>query len=79
MPPGVEEYLGTARAPPSAVRNDAQFRRAYYFGSYRFVRFLIERAGMVTFLKLYEARDPESEFLHLYGASRKELVLAAAK
>jgi len=79
VPPEVEEYLGTTRAPPGALMNDAQFRRAYYFASYRFVRFLIERAGMVTFLKLYEARDPESEFSRLYGASRKELVLAAAK
>jgi len=43
------------------------------------VRYLIERAGMATFLKLYDARDPESEFLRLYGASRKALVLAAAK
>ena len=34
---------------------------------------------MVTFLKLYDAKDPESEFLHLYGANRKDLVLAAAK
>ena len=59
--------------------NDTQFRRAYYFASYRFVRFLVERAGMATFLKVYEARDPENEFLRLYGASRKELVLAAAK
>ncbi len=79
VPPEVEEYLGTAHAPPSAVIDDAQFRRAYYYASYRFVRFLIERAGMVTFLKLYEARDPESEFLRLYGARRNELVLAATK
>ena len=41
------------------------------------MRFLIERAGMATFLKLYGARDPESEFMRLYGASRNELVLAA--
>jgi len=47
--------------------------------SYRFVRFLIERAGMATFLTLYEARDPEGEYLRLYGASRQELALAAAK
>jgi len=79
VPPAVEEYLGTTRAPPSALVNDTPFRRAYYFASYRFVRFLIERGGMVTFLKLYDAKDPESEFLHLYGANRKDLVLAAAK
>jgi hypothetical protein len=79
VPQEVEEYLGTTRAPPSALMTDTQFRRAYYFASYRFVRFLVERAGMATFLKVYEARDPENEFLRLYGASRKELVLAAAK
>ena len=79
VPPEVEAYLGTTRAPPDALMNDGQFRRSYYFASYRFVRFLIEQAGMATFLKLYEARDPESEFSRLYRASRKELALAAAK
>jgi hypothetical protein len=79
VPPEVEEYLGTTRAPPSALVADAQFRRAYYFASYRFAHSLIKRAGLATFLKLYEARDPDSEFLRLYGASRKELVLAASK
>jgi hypothetical protein len=75
----IEEYLGTTRAPPGAVISDAAFRRAYYFASYRFVRYLIERAGIAVFLRLYDASDPESEFQSLYGASRKELVLAAAK
>ena len=77
--PEVEEYLGTARAPPVAVRSDAGFRRAYYYASYRFVRFLIEHGGMGTFLKLYDAGDPESQFVGLYGATRKELASAAAK
>jgi len=77
--PEVEEFLGTTRAPPNAVMTDAGFRRAYYFASYRFVRFLIERGGMATFLKVYDAKDPESELQRLYGASRSELVLAAAK
>jgi hypothetical protein len=75
----IEAYLGTTRAPPAAVMDDAEFRRAYYYASYRFVRFLIERAGMVTFLKLYGATDPESELVRLYGASRQDLALAAAK
>lgn len=77
--PEIEEYLGTTKAPPVAVTSDAAFRRGYYFASYRFVRFLIERAGITVFLKLYDARDPESEFQRLYGATRKELVLAAAR
>jgi len=79
VPPEIDQYLGTARAPPAAVRNDVEFRRAYYFASYRFVRFLIERAGLATFLKLYGAEDPEREFAPLYGASREELVTAASK
>jgi len=77
--PEIEEYLGTTKAPPVAVRSDIAFRRAYYFASYRFVRYLIERAGIAVFLTLYDAKDPESEFQRLYHASRRELVLAAAK
>ena len=79
VPREIEAFLGTTRAVPGALMTDIQFRRAYYYASYRFVRFLVERAGMATFLKLYEARDPESELMRLYGASREELVLAAAK
>ena len=74
-----DEYLGSTREPPGSVTNDARFRQGYYYASYRFVRFLIERAGMATFLKLYQAREPEGEFMRLYGASRKELVVLAAK
>jgi hypothetical protein len=79
VPPEVEEYLGTTRPAPDAVTSDAQFRRAYYYASYRFVRHLIERAGMATFLKLYESEDPGAEVKRLYGASLQELVAAAAK
>ena len=79
VPREIEAYLGTTRTPPAALMTDVQFRRAYYYASYRFVRFLVERAGMATFLKLYEARDPENELVRLYGASREELVLAAAR
>lgn len=78
VPQEVEQYLGTTRAPPHAVRSEIQFRRAYYFASYRFVRFLVERRGMATFLEIYDAREPEKEFLRLYGAPREELVAAAA-
>jgi len=79
MPPEVEQYLGTTRAPPAAVRGEIQFRRAYYFASYRFVRFLIERRGMAAFLEIYGANEPEREYLRLYGATREELVAAAAR
>lgn len=40
---------------------------------------LVWRAAMATFLKLYDAADPESKFPTLYGVSRQELVLASAK
>ena len=79
VPPGILEYLGTSRPPPDALMTDAPFRRAYYFASYRFARYLIERGGMPTFLKLYDAGEPETEIARLYGASLKELVAAAAK
>jgi len=75
--PEIEDYLGTTKAPPIAVTSDIAFRRAYYYASYRFVRYLIERAGIAVFLTLYDAKDPESEFQRLYGAGRKELVLGA--
>jgi hypothetical protein len=75
----IEEYLGTTKPPPATVMSDAAFRRAYYFASYRFVRYLIERAEIAVFLKLYDANDPENKFQSLYGASRKELIAAAAK
>jgi len=77
--PEIEEYLGTTRSPPMAVTSSPAYRRAYYYASYRFVRYLIERAGIAVFLKVYDARDPEDELQRLYGASRRELVLAAAK
>jgi hypothetical protein len=73
----VEAYLGTTTPPPGAVMSDIGFRRAYYYASYRFVRYLIERAGMRVFLELYDAEDPESRYQPLYGASRSELVAAA--
>jgi hypothetical protein len=75
----MEDYLGTTRAPPAAVTANLRFRQSYYFASYRFVRFLIERAGMATFLKLYDAKDPENEFMPLYGAGRRELAAASMK
>jgi hypothetical protein len=73
----VEAYLGTTTPPLAAVTSDIGFRRAYYYGSYRFVRYLVERAGMRVFLELYDAEDPESRYRELYGASRSELVAAA--
>jgi hypothetical protein len=73
----IEKYLGTTKSPPAAVEDDMEYRRAYYFASYRFVKFLIEQKGMAVFLQLYDAKNPEAEFPKLYGATRAELVRAA--
>jgi hypothetical protein len=76
--PVIAEYLGTTRPPPPEVTQDAHFRRMYYVASYRFVKFLIARGGMETFLKLYDSPDPERAYPTLYGASRAELVRMAS-
>lgn len=73
----VVEYLGTTRPPPPQVLSDEKFRRMYYLASYRFVKYLVGRGGMETFLKLYDSPDPEAEFAKLYGATRAELVALA--
>jgi hypothetical protein len=79
VPQEIVDYLGTSRAAPPEVGNDINFRRAYYHASFRFVRLLMERRGMATFLELYGEADPEAAFPRLYGASRAELAAAAAK
>ena len=73
----IEKYLGTTKSPPAAVEDDREFRKSYYFASYRFVKFLIDRKGIPVFLELYNSKNPESEYPRLYGASRAELALAA--
>ena len=65
--------------PPPQVSSDEHFRQGYYAVSYRFVKFLVARAGMQTFLKLYDSADPEAEYAGLYGASRQELVREAVR
>ena len=75
--PEVAECLGTTKAPPAWLGSDIDLRRAYYFASYRFVRALIEQAGMTTFLRLYDSDSTENELVTLYGATREELVRRA--
>jgi hypothetical protein len=70
-------YLGTTEAPPDALMTDPEFRRAYYYASYRFVDFLIRRGGMQTFLSLYDAAEPEHAFPKLYAVRREDLLLFA--
>lgn len=77
VPASILRLLGTSQPPPSEVSADAAYRSAYYFASYRFVRFLIERRDLPTFWRLYDARLPEQEYERLYGATREALVQEA--
>ena len=77
LPSQVLEYVGTTKGPPSWLSRDLPGRRAYYLASYRFVKFLVEKAGMNTFLTLYEADDPTVEYTRLYSTSRDELLRTA--
>jgi len=78
VPDEISAYLGTTRPPPPEVISDERFRRLYYLASYRFVKFLVARGGIATFLKLYDSSEPEAEFARLYGADRLELVRMAS-
>jgi hypothetical protein len=77
IPPEIVECLGTTRPPPAWLGSDVDRRRAYYLASYRFVKSLIDQAGMETFLRLYESPTTEDALVTLYGASRDELVRRA--
>lgn len=77
IPAEIAEYLGTTRPPPSWVTTDAQRRRAYYYASYRLVKYLIEHGGMDRFMQLYDSDHPERDVARLYGASREKLARIA--
>ena len=77
IPAEMVEFLGTTRPPPSWVTSDARRRRAYYYASYRLVKYLIEQGGMDQFMQLYDSDHPERDIARLYGASREKLVRTA--
>jgi hypothetical protein len=77
IPPEVFEHLGTTIPPPEWVSTDPARRSAYYYASYRFVKYLIEMKGMETFLKLYVSENPEMDLRTLYGLGRQEVIQAA--
>ncbi len=77
VPPEILELLGTTKPPPGWVSTDPVRRRAYYFASYRFVKYLIEMKGMETFRKLYVSEKPETAIKEFYGISREEAIQAA--
>ncbi len=79
IPPEILEYLGTTKLPPGWLSTDLVRRRAYYFASYRFVRYLIEMKGIETFMKLYASENLEITLRNLYGISREEMIQAAFK
>lgn len=74
IPSEVIDLLGTTIAPPAWASDDIRLRQAYYFGSYRFVKLLIEKGGLPKFMKLYTSNDPETAFVELYGESRTALL-----
>jgi hypothetical protein len=77
IPPEIIELLGTTKPPPQWVSTDPVRRRAYYFASYRLVRYLVEAKGMETFWRLYLSENPEIDIKALYGLDREEVVRAA--
>ncbi|MFB3905359.1 MAG: hypothetical protein ACE15E_18065 [Acidobacteriota bacterium] len=79
VPSVIASYLGTTKEPPRRMTADPASRPVYYYACYRFVKYLVEAAGMEVFMKLYESRKPEDEFPKLYGATRKELIAAAGR
>jgi hypothetical protein len=76
MPPEVLDYLGTTKPAPEWVSTDPLRRSAYYFASYRFVKYLVEQKDMETFWKLYTSENPETDIKTLYGLERTEAVQA---
>ena len=77
IPSYVTEYLGTTRPPPDWLVSDMPRRRAYYFASSRFVKYLIDAKGMQVFLELYDSATPETDIARLYGERREELIRRA--
>ncbi|HEY7560230.1 MAG TPA: hypothetical protein VIH18_36105 [Candidatus Binatia bacterium] len=77
VPPEVLDLLGTAKPPPDWVSTDPLRRAAYYFASYRLVKYLIEAKDLETFWKLYLSENPEMDIKSLYGLERSDAVKAA--
>jgi hypothetical protein len=79
IPAEILEHLGTTKPAPGWLVTDQVQRRAYYFASYRFVKYLVEMKGMETFMKLYVSENPEVDIRSLYGISREEAIKAALR
>ena len=77
VPQDILDHLGTSRPPPGAVTGNPDYRRAYYYASYRLVKHLVEKRDMQTFMRLYDSENHEAEIEKLYGEPREALVRAA--
>lgn len=77
VPPVIADYLGTNQAPPLWLDLDAERRAAYYFASYRFVKYLIDTKGFATFMQLYNSPKPDASFAKLYDTKRETAIRAA--
>ena len=75
--PEIVEHLGTTKAAPDWVSTDPIRRSAYYFASYRLVKYLVETKDLETFWKLYRSENPETDIKSLYGLERREAIQAA--
>ena len=75
--PEIVECLGTTKPAPAWLATDAGSRQAYYFASYRFVKHLVDKAGMELFMKLYDSERPEADIVTLYGVTRETLIRSA--
>ena len=72
--PIIADYLGTTKPPPDWLQSDAALRSAYYYASYRFVKHMIERKGLATFMMLYNSSTPESALVMLYNVTRETAI-----
>ena len=75
--PIIADYLGTTKPPPDWLQSDAQMRSAYYYASYRFVKHMIERKGLATFMMLYNSSTPETAMVMLYQVARDTAIREA--
>jgi hypothetical protein len=75
--PEILAHLGTTMPAPDWVSTDPARRADYYFASYRFVKYLVDRTDLDTFWKLYASENPEEDIKNLYGLSRDEAIQAA--
>ena len=77
VPEEITKYLGTTKEAPRRITSEPESRGVYYYACYRFVKYLVDTAGLEVFMKLYESPKPEAEFPKLYGVTRKELIARA--